>query len=50
VVVVSLGGNGVCDEGAVAIGTGLHGLLSLTSLKYVMQALVTCTMVRGHAG
>jgi hypothetical protein len=38
VVVVSLGGNCIGDQGAAAIGAGLHGLPLLTSLEYVMQA------------
>jgi hypothetical protein len=37
VVVVSLGGNCIGDQGAAAIGAGLHGLLSLTLLKYVIH-------------
>ncbi len=45
--VISLGGNLIGDEGASAIGDGLHGLPSLTSLEYVMQAWVMCMMGRG---
>ena len=44
VAVISLGGNRIGAEGAAAIGAGLHGVPSLTSLKYVMQAWVTCMM------
>ncbi len=49
VVVISLGRNRIGDEGAAAIGAGLHGLPSLTSLEYVMQAWVMCMMGRGQA-
>ena len=49
VAVISLGGNGIGAEGAAAIGAGLHGVPSLTSLEYVMQAWVMCMMGRGQA-
>jgi hypothetical protein len=49
VAVISLEDNCIGDEGAAAIGAGLHGLPSLTSLKYVMQAWVMCMMGRGQA-
>ena len=41
---ISLGINSIGAEGAAAIGAGLHGVPSLTSLKYVMQAWVMCMM------
>ena len=44
VAVISLGGNRIGAEGAAAIGAGLHGVPSLTSLEYVMQAWVMCMM------
>jgi hypothetical protein len=49
VVVISLGGNGIGDHGAVAIRAGLHGLSLLTSLEYVMQAWVMCMVGRRQA-
>ena len=44
-----LGDNSIGAEGAAAIGAGLHGVPSLTSLEYVMQAWVMPMMGRGHA-
>jgi hypothetical protein len=46
-VVISLRGNGIGDQVFAAIGPGLHGVPSLTSLKYVMQAWVMCMMGSG---
>jgi hypothetical protein len=43
-VVISLEDNGIGDEGAAAIGVGLHDVPSLTSLKYVMQVWVMRVM------
>ena len=42
VAVISLRNNRIRAEGAAAIGAGLHGVPSLTSLEYVMQAWVMC--------
>ncbi len=49
VAVISLGINSIGAEGAAAIGAGLHGVPSLTSLEYVMQTWVMCTIGRGEA-
>ncbi len=49
VVFFSFGSNMIGDRGAAAIGAGLHGVPSLTSLKYVIQAWVMCMMRRGQA-
>ncbi len=51
VAVISLGSNRIGDQGAAAIGAGLQGVPSLTSLQYVtvMQAWVMCMMGRGQA-
>ncbi len=38
VAVISLGSNRIGAEGAAAIVAGPHGVPSLTSLEYVMQA------------
>ncbi len=46
--VVSLRDNRIGDQGAAAIGAGLHGMSSMTSLKYVIQAWVMCAMERGQ--
>jgi hypothetical protein len=46
VAVISLDGNSIGAETAAAIGAGLHGVPSLTSLEYVMQAW---EMGRGQA-
>ncbi len=46
---ISLGGNGIGDEGAAAIVGGLHGVPSLTSLAYVIQAWVMCMVGRGQS-
>ncbi len=48
VAVISLGNNWIGDQGATAIGVGLHSVPSLTSLEYVMQAWVLCMMGRGQ--
>jgi hypothetical protein len=42
VFLISLGRNKIGDEGAAAIGAGLHGVPSLASLRYVMQAWMVC--------
>ena len=46
--VISLEFNGIGAEGAAAIGAGLHGVPSLTSLEYVMQAWAMCMVGRGQ--
>ncbi len=48
VAVISLRVNGIGSKGAGAIGAGLHGVPSLTSLEYVMQAWVMCMMGTGQ--
>ncbi len=50
VVVTSLQDNKIGDVGAAAIGAGLRGVPSLTSLKYAMQAWVMCIVGRGQGG
>ncbi len=42
VCVPSLGANLIGDGGVSTIGAGLHGVPSLTSLKYVIQSCVMC--------
>ena len=49
VAVISLFVNSIGAEGAAAIGAGLHGVPSLTSLEYVMQTWVMCMMGKGQA-